>query len=84
MEADTCRKFVAPKLQAAVWDNDLHLIAERGIDFQQVALQAGKPDAAPFDLLCPLAFNTPVLTRHQRADRLRQSILQKAFTGELA
>ena len=28
-EADTCRKFVAPKLQAAGWDNDPHSIAEQ-------------------------------------------------------
>jgi len=47
-------------------------LAERGIDFQQVALQAGKPDADPFDLLCHLAFNAPVLTRRQRADRVKR------------
>src|SRR5262245_28341497 len=28
-EADTCRKFVVPRLQAAGWDNDLHSIAEQ-------------------------------------------------------
>src|SRR5690606_13124635 len=28
----------------------LHQLADRGIDFSQVALQAGKPDADPFDL----------------------------------
>jgi type I restriction enzyme, R subunit len=47
-------------------------LAERGIDFQQVALQAGKPDADPFDLLCHLAFNAPLLTRRQRADRVKK------------
>jgi len=47
-------------------------LAERGIDFQQVALQTGKPDADPFDLLCHLAFNAPVLTRRQRADRMKK------------
>lgn len=26
-EADTCRKFVVPKLQGAGWDNDLRSIA---------------------------------------------------------
>src|SRR5439155_8827752 len=52
-------------------------LAERGIDFQQVALQAGKPDADPFDLLCHLAFDAPVLTRRQRADRLKRE--QTAF-----
>ena len=52
-------------------------LAERGIDFQQVSLQAGKPDADPFDLLCQLAFNAPVLTRRQRADRMKKQ--QAAF-----
>ena len=52
-------------------------LAERGIDFQQVAAQAGKPDADPFDLLCHLAFNAPLLTRRQRADRVKRQ--QAAF-----
>lgn len=28
-EADTCRKFVVPKLQAAGWDDDPHSIVEQ-------------------------------------------------------
>jgi len=28
-EADTSRKFIIAKLQAAGWDNDLHAIAEQ-------------------------------------------------------
>jgi hypothetical protein len=28
-EADTCRKYVVPKLQGAGWDNDPHSIAEQ-------------------------------------------------------
>ena len=52
-------------------------LAERGIDFHTVAAQAGKPDADPFDLLCHLAFNAPVLTRRQRADQLKKQ--QAAF-----
>lgn len=28
-EADTCRKFVVSKLQAAGWDNEPHSIAEQ-------------------------------------------------------
>ena len=41
------------------------------------AAQAGQPDADPFDLLCHLAFNAPVLTRRQRADRMKRQ--QAAF-----
>lgn len=47
-------------------------LAKRGIDFPQLALQMGKADADPFDLLCHLAFNAPVLTRRQRADRVKK------------
>jgi len=56
-------------------------LAERGVDFQTVAAQAGKPDADPLDLLCHLAFNAPVLTRRQRADRGKRQ--QAAFFNYL-
>ncbi len=52
-------------------------LSERGIDFPTLAYQAGKPEADPFDLLCHLAFNAPVLTRRQRADRVKKQ--QVAF-----
>jgi type I restriction enzyme, R subunit len=55
---------------------------ERGIDFQTLAIQAGKPDADPFDLLCHLAYNAPVLTRRQRADQMKKQ--QVAFFGYYA
>ena len=55
---------------------------ERGIDFQTLTIQAGKPDADPFDLLCHLAYNAPVLTRRQRADRLKKQ--QAAFFNYFA
>lgn len=48
-------------------------LAERGIDFKALAEVSGQPDADPFDLLCHLAFNAPLRTRKERADRLRQS-----------
>jgi type I restriction enzyme R subunit len=60
----------------------MHQLAERGIDFQQVAAQAGKPEADPFDLLCHLAFNAPLLTRRQRADRVKKK--QAAFFNYFA
>jgi type I restriction enzyme R subunit len=58
-------------------DRVIEQLAERGVDFHTVAAQAGKPDAAPFDLLCHLAFNAPVFTRRQRADRVKKQ--QAAF-----
>jgi type I restriction enzyme, R subunit len=57
-EADTCRKFVIPKLQAAGWDNEPHSIAE------QRTITDGR--------IVPgrLAFNAPLRTRRERAQRL--------------
>lgn len=50
----------------------VELLEERGIDFEVLAAQAGHPDADAFDLLCHLAFNAPLLTRKQRAEKLRK------------
>src|SRR5205823_12373979 len=47
-------------------------LEERGIDFNELAASAGKPDADPFDLLCHLAYNAPLLTRRERAEKLRR------------
>ncbi|MBN1605353.1 MAG: DEAD/DEAH box helicase family protein [Polyangiaceae bacterium] len=46
-------------------------LAERGIDFDELARVAEQPDADPLDLLCHLAFNAPLRTRRERAQRLR-------------
>jgi type I restriction enzyme, R subunit len=46
-------------------------LTERGIDFAHLAEQTSQPEADPFDLLCHLAFNAPVRTRRERAQRLR-------------
>ena len=47
-------------------------LAERGIDFDDLAKASGQPEADPFDLLCHVAFNAPLRTRRERADRLRR------------
>jgi type I restriction enzyme R subunit len=47
-------------------------LTERGISFDQLAEQAKQPEADPFDLLCHLAFNAPLRTRRERAQRLKQ------------
>ena len=47
-------------------------LADRGIDLETVTTQAGKPDADPFDLLCHIAYNAPLLTRRQRVEKLKR------------
>ncbi|OYW85484.1 MAG: DEAD/DEAH box helicase, partial [Sphingobium sp. 32-64-5] len=46
-------------------------LAERGIDLVALQIDAGRPDDDPFDLLCHLAWNAPLTTRTERAQRLR-------------
>src|SRR6185295_12186292 len=41
-EADTCRKFVVPKLQAVGWDNEPHSIAEQRTITDGRIIPAGK------------------------------------------
>lgn len=48
----------------------LDALQERGINLQRLGEVAGVPEADPLDLLCHLAFNGPLRTRRQRAERL--------------
>jgi type I site-specific restriction endonuclease len=44
-EADTCRRFVVPKLQAAGWDADLHSIAQqRGFTDGRIVVRGNSPE----------------------------------------
>lgn len=51
----------------------LRELTERGISFEELASSAEQPEADPFDLLCHLAWNTPLLTRRQRAEKANQA-----------
>lgn len=44
-----------------------------GYSFDYLRQETGQPEADPFDLLCHIAFHTPVRTRRERADLLRQN-----------
>jgi len=66
----------APELRAAWSDSDrradlVQKLAERGVSFEELAEQTKQPDADPFDLICHLAFNAPLRTRRERAQRLK-------------
>jgi len=66
--ADLRRAWADPQQRAEV----ISKLAERGIDFDELATAANQPDADPFDLLCHVAFNAPLRTRRERAERLRR------------
>src|SRR5439155_17999625 len=77
--------FSAPELRKK-WANPserseiIEKLAQRGISFDELAESAKQPNADPFDLLCHLAFNAPLRTRRERAQRLREE--QKDFFDE--
>lgn len=63
----------------------LRELTERGISFEELATGSEQPDADPFDLLCHLAWNAPLLTRRQRAEAAkRQSQRLFAQHGDTA
>ena len=47
-------------------------LEEVGIEPGMLAEAAGRPEADEFDLLCHLAYNTPLRTRRERVDKLRR------------
>ena len=51
----------------------IEALGERGITFEELAEAANQPDADPFDLLCHVAYSSPIRTRRERADALRQN-----------
>jgi type I restriction enzyme R subunit len=55
-------------LRSAIIDK----LEERGIDFDELRAATGQLDANPFDLLCYVAFNAPIRSRRERAERLRK------------
>ena len=66
--AELRRAWANPKERTEI----IQRLAERGIDFGELAAAAEQPDADPFDLLCHVAFNAPLRTRRERAERLRK------------
>jgi len=68
----------APELRAQWADpvkrsEIIRRLEERGISFTELAEAAHQPEVDPFDLLCHLAFNAPLRTRRERAQRLRET-----------
>lgn len=47
------------------------LLKKKGITTSEVGKVLGQPEADPFDLLCNLAWNAPVITRAERARKLK-------------
>jgi type I restriction enzyme R subunit len=50
----------------------LQALEERGVDFATLVDATKQADADPFDLLVHVAWNAPLRTRRERADRVRK------------
>lgn len=48
-------------------------LESKGVTLEELADATGYPEADAFDLLCHLAFNGPLRTRKERAERLRKN-----------
>jgi type I restriction enzyme R subunit len=66
--ADLRKQWADPMMRAEI----ISKLEERGIDFDQLRSSSNQPEADPFDLLCHLAFNGPLRTRRERADRVKK------------
>ncbi len=71
--ADIRKRWSDPQQRAEI----VALLHERGVEFDELATAMNQPDADPFDLLCYVAYQAPIRTRRERADRLRQE--EQAF-----
>jgi type I restriction enzyme R subunit len=71
--ADLRKQWADPMMRAEI----ISKLEERGIDFDQLRSSSNQPEADPFDLLCHLAFNGPLRTRRERADRVKKE--EKSF-----
>lgn len=80
-DADALRKAWADPVQRG---DVVDALAERGIDFDELAAAMGQPEADAFDLLCHVAFGAPVRTRRERADafRKRHGEFLEGFSGK--
>jgi len=65
---DLRKRWADPQLRSDI----ISKLEERGIDFDELRAAAGQPDADPFDLLCYVAFNAPIRSRRERAERVRK------------
>ena len=66
--ADLRTEWMDAEHRAAI----LQALGERGIDFSTLVEATNQPDADPFDLLVHVAWNAPLRTRRERAERVRK------------
>ena len=77
-EADTCRKFVVPKLQGAGWDNDPHSIAEQRFPTNgRIVVQGSQATRRPGKRVDFILANPPFNMSDWGSENLRQDVRWK-------
>ncbi len=72
------RLFPSPGDLRARWrkqegrDEVVEALRARGVAFEEIVDRLGMPEVDPFDLLVHIAWSNPVITRHDRARRVRR------------
>ena len=66
--AELREKWADPEQRSEI----ISLLQEQGIDFDHLREVTNQPEADPFDLLCHVAYNAPLRTRRERAERVRR------------
>jgi type I site-specific restriction endonuclease len=88
-EADTCRKYVIPRLIQAGWDTDPHSFTEqRNFTDGRIIVVGDKPKRRIVAYLDNLQSKLDALQHHQAVtaaelDALLPAVLERAFRGEL-
>jgi len=65
--AELLSKWKVPEEREAI----IAALAERGITFEDLVKATGQDDVDHFDLLCHVAYNAPLRSRRERAERVR-------------
>ena len=65
--AELRQKWSSPEERAAIID----ALEQRGISFEELAEVSKQPEADPFDLLCNVAYSSPIRSRRERAETAR-------------
>lgn len=89
--ADTVRSLFANAAELRYQWKDMSMrkeiiskLEERGIILEDMLVRLNMEDADPFDLICYLAFNSPLRTRRERAEALKKDRKEffDAYTAE--
>ena len=76
-QADFVELWNGPEEKQAI----IKRLEAEGILVEQLKVALGEPDVDEFDLICSIAYGQPPMTRHMRANRVRQGKFLEKYQG---